>query len=251
MTKTIAKIIQGIGTLSIGVALLWGMGLASKTISQGLEGQTIQVTGKARRSLNRDESVVTGTWQEEASTSDEARNKVKEKSSKGLDEIKKAGIEEKKITTTQISVYPEYNYRNNENKITGYRASTTLEIKLTDAKRADQIISLMTKNGATSTTGPSLGVSQAVLDEIEKELKAEAVANARAEAEKLAEEAGARLGEVISIGGSNISGGNERPYPLMRALEDTVEQAPAASSTDISVGEEEITATVSVSYRLK
>lgn len=249
MLPTIAKLIQGIGAVIIGIALLWGLYIASDFLNNGVVGRTISVTGKARRSLVQNESTVLGTWEAKAVTSEEARNQTRESTAKALAAIKANGIEEKKITTTQVSVNPEYNWQAGRNKITGYRASTSLEVKLTDPKKADEIISLMTKNGANYTSGPQLGFSNAILDQMEKELQAEAVTEAKKQAKILAQEAGAKLGRVVSIGRGGISSPNDRGiYPL--AMTDEL-KAPASDSSDISIGEKEMTATISITYQLK
>lgn len=232
----------------IGIALLWGLYLAGDFITNGVSGRTINVTGKARRSLLQNESTILGTWESKAATSEEARNKTKELTASALATIKANGIEEKKITTTQISVNPEYDWQAGRNKITGYRASTSLEVKLVDPKKADEIISLMTKNGASYTTGPQLGFSSATLDQMEKELKAEAVLDAKKQAEILAREASASLGKVVSISDGDISTPGDREiYPLAM----TELKAPETDSSDIAVGEKEMTATISITYRLK
>lgn len=250
MADTIAKYIQGVGTLLIGLSLIIGVIWFGYFLIGNIQDRTITVTGKARKSLIMNESTVSGTWEKKEIISDKAREAVRELSSKALTAIKAAGIDEKKITTTSVSVYPEYDWSGKENKITGYRALTTLQVKLTDPKKADLIISLMTKNKASSTSGPQLGFSNAILDQMEKELKNQAVNDAKNQADTLAQQAGARLGKVVSISGGGISTpSNGGVYPLTMSKAEVA--SDSSTPSDISIGEEEMTATVTVTYRLK
>ena len=60
--ENISKLIQGIGTLLIGIAFIWGIAVGATSLSNGLQGNTITVTGKATRAFTPNQSVVSGTW---------------------------------------------------------------------------------------------------------------------------------------------------------------------------------------------
>lgn len=248
--NSLPQILQALGTFLIGCALTVGVIIGAGAIKDGGQARTLSVTGKATKSISPNQSVISGTWEETANNSNEARNKVREKAAQGLEAIKSKGIDEKKITTTQVSVYPNYDYTisTGKPKITGYRASSSLEVKLDDPKKADEIISTMTGAGASSTSGPSFGFTPETRDGIEQELKLIAVTNARSQAEALAKQSGARLGKVISVtGGELIEPNSPRPYAISESISDKA----VTDAVDISVGEKELTATVSVIYRLR
>lgn len=77
-----------------------------------------------------------------------------------------------------------------------------------------------------------------------------AVNDARNQADTLAQQAGAKLGKVVSISGGGITTpSNSGIYPLSISKDEVASDAGASS--DISIGEEEMTATVTVTYRLK
>jgi len=247
--ENISKLIQGIGTLLIGIALIWGIGVGASSLSNGLQGNTISVTGKATRAFTPNQSVVSGTWEERAKTSDEARSKVKDNANKGLDAIKAKGVDSKKITTENVSVNPNYDWSSGKQSIIDYRASTTISVTLDDTAKANEIISTMTGNGASSTSGPSLGFTTATRDQLEKDLKLEAVTDAKGQATALAGKAGSKIGKVVSI----TSGGAS--YPTPERFYATALSADSAStksvSSDINVGDKEVSMTISVTYRLK
>ena len=74
-----------------------------------------------------------------------------------------------------------------------------------------------------------------------------AVTDARAQAKILAKEAGAKLGDVVTVCGDWVS----YPYSYRTPVFSAVGAAEQKDSSDITIGEEEITATISVTYQLK
>lgn len=243
MADTIARWLQGIGTLLIGMALMVGIFTLGPTKTQP---RTISITGKATKSLAPNESVITGSFEETAAKQDEARSKARDKAAAAIEAIKKQGIEEKKITTTQVSVYPEYDFTAGKQKITGYKATTTLSISLNDPAKADPIISSLTQGGAKSTAGPSLGFSQETKDQLTKELRLQAIVDAKTQADQVTKEAGTRLGKIVSISGGETP--SDIPPPIMYA-QGSGEKV--ADRSDITVGEKDLTVTVTVVYQLR
>lgn len=252
----IAKYLHAIGTFLIGIALLIGVLVGSNAIRTGLSPRTIVVTGKAVRQLESNQSKVSGSWHEKAPTSAEARNATQKKAADGIAAIKQLGIEDKYIKTVESSVYPEYDYTiitNREPKILDYKGTTTVEVTLTDPKKADAVLAALTKSGTETTSGPSFGLSTEASDALQKELKVAAVADAHIQAEALSKQAGTRLGDVITVSGGGLSGA-AGSYPTYKGLgtadmvaSTTAEPAPS----DLEVGQNEVSVTVTVTYRLR
>lgn len=249
--ETISKLIQGIGTLLIGLGIIIAVAVGNSSIKTGFDQNTITVTGKATRAFTPNQSVVSGTWEERATSSNEARSKVQTSAGKGLEAIKAKGIDSKKISTNNVSVYPNYDWNSGKQTIIDYRASTTISVTLEDTGKANEIISTMTANNALSTSGPSLGFTTETKDKLEKELKLEAVTDAKDQAVLLAQKAGSKIGKVVSItSGSGIDYPSVNKYMAMDSA--VPNSAPVSSqSSDINVGDKEVTVTISVKYRLK
>lgn len=248
--ELIARYIQSAGIVLVGIALLASAYVNRVNTQDTAQDHTLVVTGKATRKIEPTQSVVTGSWQEKGKTAEEARDKVRDAAGAGVEAIKQAGIEEKKIATTQVTVYPEYDYSpvGKSPAITGYQGTTTVQVTLVDTAKADQIIGLMTEKKATSTSGPSFGLSTEVRDSLQKELKVAAVADAANQAQALAEQAGSKVGEVISItGGDSVAS----TPPVMPYDRTAIATDVAETSSDITTGEEELSVTVTVTYQLK
>lgn len=247
--EKVSRFMQGAGTFLIGISLLLGIGYGVTFIADE-GGSTVTVTGKAIKQIKPNEVTISGTYEEKADNSDNVRNKTKEKASKGLQAIKDKGIEEKKINTDSVSVYPITEWRNGKNITTGYRASTTLSVRLEDTSKSDEIISTLTSTGANSTSGPTTGLTSEYKKQLEGEMRLEAISDAKEQAKSMAKQAGGKTGKIISISGaSGVNYGSEQKYYAMEAMADSVSSAPASS--DITFSEKEATLTVSVKYRLK
>ena len=152
---------------------------------------------------------------------------------KVINALRQAGARE--IATQWVSVYP---FTRNDGTIEGYSASNSVSA-VSDVEDAGGLIDAAAGAGANQFSGPGMSSSNA--EELYRQALAKAVAEARARAEVLAKAAGRSLGQVIAI----VEGGAQ-PVPLYR------EAAQAAdSSTPIVAGQQETTASISVTFTLR
>src|SRR5262249_53548668 len=141
----------------------------------------------------------------------------------------------REIATEWVSVYPV----NGDNaRIDGYSASNSVSA-VADVADAPGVIDAASAAGANDISGPGLSSSNA--EALYRSSLAKAVDDARLRAETLAKAAGRSLGPVTAM----VEGGAE-PTPMYRAAA----QASDAS-TPIEPGQQETTATVSVTFTLR
>lgn len=158
--------------------------------------------------------------------------------------LKRAGVADRDIQTSAISLSPQYRYAENKPPvITGYQASNQVSIRFRDVKRAGTILDALVAVGANQINGPSFGIDQAevALDEA----RAVAIAKARARAELYARAAGLSVKRILSIsetGGAGVP----PPMPMLQMAREK-----AAADTSIEPGEQRIAITVSVSFELQ
>jgi uncharacterized protein YggE len=146
--------------------------------------------------------------------------------------LRRAGA--RKIATQWVSVYP---YTNETGALQGYVASNSVSA-VSDVEDAPGLIDAAAEAGANQVSGPGLSASNA--DALYRQALARSVDDARARAEVLAKAAGRSLGAITSI----VEGG-ARPVPVYDRA------GAAASPTPIVPGEQEISATVSVTFSLR
>ena len=71
-------------------------------------------------------------------TVDQAASTAAEKAQAVIDALTSNGVAEEDITTTDYSIYPEYDYSGNEERLVGYRVTNTVKAKIRDLDSTGQ-----------------------------------------------------------------------------------------------------------------
>ena len=160
--------------------------------------------------------------------------------------LKRAGIADKDIQTSSISLNPEYHYENNRPpRLTGYRATNTVNVKFRDLKRTGSILDALVAEGANQISGPNLTIDKP--DEAYDEARIKAVASGRARAELYARALGKRVVRILSVSES----GGYVPPPMPMAYARDAMQVGAAAKTEIDPGTQQLQVNVSMSFELQ
>lgn len=160
-----------------------------------------------------------------------------------LTRLREFGVADEDLQTSNFSVYPEYDWRNDERRLIGYRVSNQLSVKIRDLDRAGEIV-----DAAAREAGDELvvnGVSFSIDDnEAMIEAAREAAwSNAYAKASQLAELAGVTLGAPVSISETY----SPSPSPIVYAER---LMAAADSSTPIEPGSQQVTVSLTVVFSI-
>lgn len=159
--------------------------------------------------------------------------------------LKRAGIADKDISTTAVSLMPQYRYNNNQAPlITGYQASNQLTVKFREIARSGAILDVLVKEGANEINGPNLVLDnpEAALDEA----RAAAIRTARARADIYAAAAGMKVKRIIAI--SENEGMTIMPRPMLGMM---AKEASASADTVIMPGEQSLGITLSFVFELQ
>lgn len=204
------------------------------------------VTEEGKATAIPDTAKLTAGIDVSASTLDAAQSQINQKSKTLVDAVKRLGVEEKDIKTSSYNVYPEYDFRTPGSRITGYRISTTYEIKVKEIEKINEVLATVTQEGANIVSGVSFEVNESTKDKLMDEARAEAVDKARTKAESLARAAGVTLGKILTISESS----QNVPVPI--ALREGIGGTPdTAVAPDIQPGEEEISVLVTISWEIR
>lgn len=150
-----------------------------------------------------------------------------------LNALRQAGGRE--LQTQWVSVYP---VTDETGQVREYAASNSVSA-VSDVDDAAALIDAAAEAGANQISGPGLSSSNA--EQLYRQALTKAVDDARLRAEALAKAAGRSLGQITTM----VEGGAVGPEPLYRA------EAQAADSAAIVPGEQETSATVSVTFSLR
>jgi uncharacterized protein YggE len=229
-------------TLAVfGIALI-----ATPALAQVNPPPTISVSGEGTVSVPPDLAVVDGGVTTDAKTAREAAEANNAAMAKVLAALKSAGIAEKDMQTSRLSLFPQYaqqtrpNPNPGPNVISGYRASNRVTIRVRDVTKVAGTIDALVASGANEVGGISFMVTKA--SQLLDDARSEAVADARRKAEIYAKAAGVKLGAPISI--SEDSGSAPAPMMLRKMGAD-------AASAPVAQGEEVLRVNVSVSWEIK
>jgi uncharacterized protein YggE len=156
--------------------------------------------------------------------------------------LKKLGVADRAIQTSNFSVSPQYtNGANNEPpRLTGYQVNNEVRVLLDDVARLGAALDALVGAGANQMNGISFSIRDP--KPLLAQARADAVADARARAQTYARAAGVPLGAIQSI--SENGGGAEPPRPMYRMA------AMAAAPVPVAAGEESVTASVSIVWAI-
>lgn len=149
--------------------------------------------------------------------------------------LKKAGVAQADIQTSDVSLSPRMNDNNNE--IVGYTASNTVTATIKKLGDAGDVVDAAVAAGANQVYGPNLLASDQ--DAVYRTALKAAVAEARTKAETLAAGSSSTLGKITAI----VEGGGSTPMPMAVG-------AAKDSSVSIEPGTQKIEATVSVTFAI-
>lgn len=166
--------------------------------------------------------------------------------------LKKAGIADRDMQTSNINLSPVYSNAVigpngqvvQEARITGYQASNQVSIKQRNLKAMGSVIDALVDAGANNINGPSFQLDKA--DEAQDEARVAAMAKARARADLYARASGLRVVRIVSI---SETGAYSPPMPIMYARAEMA-APPAPPPPPMAVGEVEAQINVTVQFEL-
>src|SRR3954447_19841799 len=127
--------------------------------------------------------------------------------------LKRAGIADRDIQTSSVSLFPDYRQDANPPQITGYRASNEVSVRFRDIAATGRILDVLVAQGANQINGPNLSIENG--DAAMDEARTRALAAARARAELYARALGKRVTRVLDVSeGSDVS--YPRPMVMSR-----------------------------------
>jgi len=158
--------------------------------------------------------------------------------------LKSAGIADRDIQTSNISLNPEYRYvQDKAPQLIGYSASNQLSVRFRDIAKSGDILDALVAEGANSINGPNLTIDKP--EEALDEARTKAVGVGRARAELYARALGMRVVRLVSV---SESGGG---YPVPPPMPVMMEARAQAASTKIDPGEQKLSVSLGMVFELR
>ncbi|MBA2466347.1 MAG: SIMPL domain-containing protein [Sphingomonas sp.] len=212
---------------------------------QTIAGTRLDVSATGEVTRVPDVAIISAGVQTRAATATGAISQNAARMERVRAALRSAGIADRDIQTSNISLNPEYRYQENvPPRLTGYTASNQVNVRFRDIRNTGEILDALVAQGANQINGPSLTIDkpEAALDEA----RANAISVGRARAELYARALGMRVVRLLSI---TESGGYGSPPPVMMRAERGM--ATAAADSKIDPGEQQLQVTVSMSFEIR
>lgn len=165
-----------------------------------------------------------------------ALNQTSQRQRAVIDALVGLGIDRKDVSTTQISVQPQYpGY--DSNTIVGYRANNSIDVKVRQLDQASQVFTQIATAGGNAMRVNNVTLAIEDDSQLVREARSRAFNDAKSRAEQYALLAELDLGQVISI--SEVAG-TPPPVPLPTTRDGAAEMAavpiePGQQTVDFSV----------------
>lgn len=210
------------------------------------------VTGTAISKVSPDKVSITLGVQTQEPTAQEAAAKNAQAMNAIINNLRELGLETEQFSTSFYNIYPVYEYKREPVQIeppfpgnqvlVGYRVTNTLTITVSADANVGQIIDVSVEAGGNQVQGVSYFVSEELQAQLNNDLIGEAVLNAKMKAEK----ALAPLNmQIIGVKTVNL---NDVYYPVYRYDRVAFAEDGAAPPTPILPSEQQVSASISVTF---
>jgi uncharacterized protein YggE len=224
----IAAVVVSAASLLVLAAVAWPEG-ASSAADEAEDGITVTAVGSVKAVPDRAELSFGVTT--EGPTAKEASRANAARMTELIDALKAAGVRSTEIRTQNVSVSRRHSPTGEQ--LPGYTAENGVSVKVA-SNRAGAIVDLAVASGATNVSGPSFDVSDR--EALYRDALGAAVREARKKAEAIAGAGGVSIGDVRRV----VEGGTAEPAVYL--------ETARAAATPVEPGQEEVQATVTVSF---
>ncbi|KAF1015943.1 MAG: 26 kDa periplasmic immunogenic protein [Stenotrophomonas maltophilia] len=209
-----------------------------------VQGTLLNISANAEATRVPDVASLSAGVVTQAADGNSAMRQNAQQMDKVLAAVKAAGIAERDVQTSGISLNPQYRYAENEApKITGYQASNNVSVKVRDITKLGKVLDALAAQGANQINGPSFEIDKP--EPVYDEARLAALKKAQERAQTYAKSLGLQVRRIVSI--SENSNGGFRPMPMMRAM---AASAAMDKATPVAPGESTVSVNLDVVFEL-
>lgn len=203
---------------------------------------TITVTGNSTENVAPDSVVVNAGVTETAKTAEAVQTDLNTVIHNDLGTLAGLSIPASDVQTSNYDLQPNYSQpgKSGQQTLTGFTATENLTIQLTDLTQTGKLIDTLVKLGTNQINGVNYQVSNS--SQAEAQADVDALKDARNQANSIAQSLGVVITGVQSVNTS--SGGSGPIYPMTHFDA----ESSSSTSTALSPGTEQITASATVVY---
>jgi uncharacterized protein YggE len=241
--------------LIIGMVLLAGIIISSilrdRFVNQPY--REVSITGTGKVAYTPDIAKVTLGVHAEKPTAQAALDEMSAVIGRVIPAVEALGISRDKISTQNLSVYPQYYYPEGApSQINSYTADQQLIIEIAMASSSPDLVGkvIQAASGAGANQVQSVTFDVSNLEDLRQEATIAALADARSRAKTLADAAGVRLGKVHGWWANPISVPGQ-PMPYYDSYGRGGDMALQEDGMNVPSGTSEIIMEVNLNYGVK
>lgn len=208
---------------------------------------TVQVNGSSTSTVTADEAQFQFTLTDSAQTQEDAQASNTARVNQALAYLASVGVSSEDVTTVSYYVWPDYNWDGSDYVVTGYEATSVIEVSRQPIALAGHLLTGLGQLGVDQIS--SLSYTASGYDAAYEEALKEAVGRARKKAETLAVASGRKLGSVVVLTENSTDATAQNTSARLM----TAEAASDTTAPDVPLEPEEIPvdAEVTVTFSLK
>ena len=232
---------------ALAISYLVGAALNYMSIP-GNQPREITVSGEGKVYITPDIATVDISVENEGMDVPAIIKKNTEKMNDIIADIKGLGIDEKDIKTINYNLVPQYNWTEQEGRIfIGYKITNTILVKIRAFEKIGDVLSKATERGANSIGDISFTIEDP--EKVTQEARDKAIAQAKTKAETIAKSSGLKLVKLLDV--------QEGYYPYYynamyeKSAEGLGGAGEIAPAPQIQPGQQEVSTTVTLTYRVR
>jgi uncharacterized protein YggE len=210
---------------------------------RAFEATTLNLSAGGEVKATPDQAVITLGVQTKAATAAEAMAGDAAQMNQVMAALRRAGLTDRDIQTSNISLNAQYDYQQNQPpRLTGYMASNDVTITVNDLKRVGATLDAVVSAGANQINGISFGLKDPAA--AEDAARRAAVVALRAKADLYAQATGYKVTRLINLSeGGGYVASPPRVFAMAKAM-------PGGAPTPVSAGELTVRIDVTGIYEL-
>lgn len=240
MIRDKVRLVALAGLALNAAALVWP---ASGYAADATPARTLTVSGDGEAKAVPDEAQLSAGVVKQAKTAAEALAANTRAMNEVFTTLRRFGIPEKDMQTSQFSVEPQYATDHNgdaTSRVTGYSVSNTVNVTVDIAKLGPALDALVA-SGANSLGNVMFAIRDP--KPLLAKARADAIRDAKERAQVYASAAGFALGPILAVN----EGGAAMPQPVFAARM----MAAAPMAPPVAAGESSVTANVNVTFEIR
>ena len=218
----------------------------ASAFTQPVSGTRLDVSATGEATRVPDVAIISAGVVTRAATAKAALAQNATKMERVRSALRSAGIADRDIQTSNISLNPEYRYvQDQPPRLTGYSASNQVSVRFREIANTGDILDALVAVGANQINGPSLTIDKP--EQALDEARVKALAIGRARAELYARSLGMSVARLLVV--SESSSGFPVPPPMPMMMEARAQGGDA--STKIDPGEQKVSVTLGMMFELR